>query len=109
MTGYSNYNVYLKEIEPSYKLFAEIPFKMFSNYLYPMLVANKELNSIYLEVFEINELKLKELDLLEKPYEYHRETTKVKEIPNRIEIYVYDHETPPSTFHEIKNGKWDGK
>lgn len=108
MTGYSNYSVYLSGIDPSYKLFAEIPFKMFSNYLYPMLITNQESNLIYLEIFEVDELKLKELDSLEEPYEYHRETTEVKEISKKVEIYVYDHETPPRTFHVIRKGKWEG-
>jgi gamma-glutamylcyclotransferase (GGCT)/AIG2-like uncharacterized protein YtfP len=59
----------------------------------------------FVEVFDVDDGKLRELDALEEPYEYWRETVLLHEWGREVEIYV--HGAPqPEGFTAVAFGEW---
>lgn len=107
--GYENYDRYLRGLTPVRALFVEVPFRMYANDEYPMLVPADDgaRHRIWVEIFDVDDVKLKELDALEAPYGYWREPVFVEELGRDVEIYL--HPAPaPEGFTEIASGKWTG-
>lgn len=104
-TGEENYARFLSGRTPSFRGFVEIPYRMYANGAYPMLVPSEAKNRIFVEVFEVDEGKMRELDALEEPYEYWRETIHLHEWGKDVEIYV--HAAPaPEGFEPLASGEW---
>jgi len=104
-TGEDNYARFLPGMTPSFRGFVEVPYRMYTNGAYPMLVASEERNPILVEVFEVDETKTRELDALEEPYEYWRETVHLHEWGKDVEIYVHA-APPPEGFELLSSGEW---
>ena len=107
--GHFNYELHLKGETPIRALFVELPYVMYANDEYPMLIPteNGERHRLWFEVFEVDDDKLRELDALEGRYDYWRETVFVEELEQSIGIYL--HATPPPTgFVRVESGKWSG-
>ena len=107
--GHFNYERYLKGEVPTTALFLELPFELYANDEYPMLVptVNAKRHRIWVEIFEVDDDKLRELDALEAPYGYWRESVVVEELGDNVEVYL--HSTPPPTgFVRVESGKWSG-
>ena len=105
--GYDNYDRYLSGMKPVYSGFVEVPYRMYANDEYPMLVrtADVESHGISIEVFDVDEAKMKELDALEAPYGYSRETIRIPELEQEAVIYV--HAPPaPMGFARVESGDW---
>ncbi len=105
--GLSNYQLHLEGYEPTADLVASLPFRMFANEAYPMLVPDEagETRPIRIEVFDVDEAKLEELDALEAPYGYWRESVLVPELDERVEIYLHP-APPPTSFRAVEDGDW---
>ena len=105
--GYFNYERHLKGEMPTTALFVELPFEMYSNGEYPMLVpaVNGEQHRIWVEVFEVDDDKMGELDALEGRYGYWRETVFVEELERSVGIYLHA-APPPTDFVRVESGLW---
>ena len=71
-----------------------------------MIVSNPDNHSIYVEVFDVDADKLEELDRLEAPYRYHRESIFLPELDREAEIYVFNESKPPPEFKAVASGNW---
>lgn len=103
--GYFNYELHLKGALPIDSRRLELPYEMYENGEYPMLVPSAERYSIWAELFEVDAVKLRELDELEAPYGYWRETVFLQELSREAEIYVHA-SPPPSGFTRVASGRW---
>jgi len=103
--GYFNHELYLKGALPVHSRFVDLPFEMYENSEYPMLVASSKRHPIWVELFEVDADKLQELGDLEAPYDYWRETLHLEELSLEVEIYVHASPPPPS-FTLVATGEW---
>ena len=105
--GYYNYEKYLDGEIPVAARFLELPFEMYAGDEYPMLVptADGGRRPIWVEIFDVDDVKVRELDDLEVPYGYYRETIFVEELGEDVGIYL--HPAPaPEGFVPVHSGKW---
>lgn len=105
--GYSNYEAHLKGHEPVTARYLELPFEMYASEEYPMLIpaANGKRHRIWVEIFDVDDAKLRELDDLEAPYGYWRETVFAEALGEDVAIYL--HPAPaPKGFSRVPSGKW---
>ncbi len=103
--GYFNHELHLKGAMPVDSRRVELPFEMYENGEYPMLVPSSERHSIWIELFEVDADKLRELDDVEAPYGYWRETVFLEELSREAEIYVHAPPPPPG-FTPVASGDW---
>lgn len=105
--GYDNYQRHLKGERPVEALFVELPYEMYAGDDYPMLVpaAAGERHRIWVEIFDVDETKMRELDDLEAPYGYWRDTVFVAELGKNVAIYLHPAPAPPG-FTRVPSGKW---
>ncbi len=104
-TGKENYARFLSERTPSFRGFVEIPYGLYANGAYPMLVPADRRSRVFVEVFDLDEDKVRELDALEEPYDYWRETLHLHEWAKDVEIYVHAAPPPPG-FELVPSGEW---
>ena len=107
-TGGENHARLLPGKAPEFRGFVEIPYRMYANDAYPMLVPDGARHRIFVEVFEVSEDELRELDALEEPYDYRRETVYLSEQGCDVEVYVHS-APPPSGFAAVPSGDWKSK
>lgn len=107
--GYENYHRHLSGKSPIASLSVDLPFEMYANAEYPMLVPseNGERHPIWLEVFDVDDETLSELDALEAPYGYWRQSIFVDELGENVELYLHPRPPPPG-FIRVPSGKWSG-
>jgi len=104
-TGEENHARFLPGRTPSFRGFVEIPYRMYANGAYPMLVPTEEKRGIFVEVFDVDGSKMRELDALEEPYDYWRETVHLHEWGEDVEIYAHA-PPPPAGFAPVASGDW---
>jgi gamma-glutamylcyclotransferase (GGCT)/AIG2-like uncharacterized protein YtfP len=105
--GYRNYERLLPGREPIFRGFVSVPYRLYGTPEYPMLVPVFEKHPVLVEIFELEPSKLEELDALEEPYSYWRETVQLQELGRSVEIYV--HAAPaPEGFEPVASGEWTG-
>ena len=104
-SGKENYARFLPGLTPSFRGFVEIPYRLYANGAYPMLVPAEGKSRVLVEVFDVDDDKLRELDALEEPYDYRRETVHLKEWGKDVEIYVHA-APPPEGFDLVPSGEW---
>ena len=97
---------HLDGFEPQDARFVDIPFRMYEGAEYPMIVPSADIHPIFVEVFEVDEDTLENLDHLEAPYNYHRQSVYLAELDREVAIYVYDEPEPPPEFNLVESGKW---
>jgi gamma-glutamylcyclotransferase (GGCT)/AIG2-like uncharacterized protein YtfP len=105
--GHFNYEEHLKGEMPVTACFVALPFEMYAGDAYPMLVPseNGERHPIWVEVFDVDDEKLRELDELEAPYGYWRESVFIDQVGEEVAIYL--HPAPaPEGFVRVASGKW---
>ncbi len=105
--GQDNYARFLPGRSPLFRGFVEIPYGLYANGAYPMLVPAEGKSRIFVEVFDVDERKLRELDALEEPYDYQRESVYLAEYGREVEIYVHA-APPPDGFEPVPAGEWTG-
>lgn len=105
--GEKNYRRLLAGKEPLFRAVVRIPFRMYANGHYPMLIPASELHPIRIEVFEVDDRELRALDALEEPYDYWREAVPIEELGRSVEIYVHAY-PPPAGFSVVESGEWAG-
>lgn len=83
---------------------------MDANDSYPMVVPDAAGSRVFIEVFDLDESKVGELDALEAPYDYWRESVHLREWGREAAIYVHAG-PPPEGFtkrrvRELAAGAW---
>ncbi len=106
--GYHNHNVYLEGSQRIFEGFVTIPFQLYSNGRYPMLIKSKLRSNIYIEVYEVSDKKFIEIIKLEEPFGYNYEKIEISEFNEFVEIFVYASDLPPAEFDLIESGNWVG-
>ena len=82
-----------------------IPFAMFSNGRFPMLIdAPNEPSDITLEIYHVTEEELHAMDQLEFPFGYGRREINLDE--HTAWIYHYRLATPPAGFDPVPSGNF---
>jgi gamma-glutamylcyclotransferase (GGCT)/AIG2-like uncharacterized protein YtfP len=104
-TGQENYARLLPGRIPSFRGFVAIPYRLYANGAYPMLVPADDESRVFVEVFDVDGDKLRELDALEEPYDYRRERVQLHEWGKEVEIYVHP-APPPGGFEVVPSGEW---
>ena len=104
-TGENNYERFLPGKRPPWSGFVEIPYALYANGVYPMLVPARVKSRVFVEVFEVDESKMRELDALEEPYGYRRESVHLHEWGRSVEVYVHP-PPPPDGFATVSSGNW---
>ena len=67
--------------------------------------AGGALHRVWVEIFDVSEAQVRELDALEAPYGYWRESVFVESLGDTVGIYL--HPTPaPEGFTRVESGKW---
>jgi gamma-glutamylcyclotransferase (GGCT)/AIG2-like uncharacterized protein YtfP len=107
-TGEANYHRFLAGRSPLFRGFVEIPYRMYANDSYPMLVPSTEKHRIFVEIFEVDEGTLESLDALEEPYDYRREPIHVSEAGMEAAVYIHD-SPPPIGFSPVSAGEWSSE
>ncbi|HEY7818202.1 MAG TPA: gamma-glutamylcyclotransferase family protein [Vicinamibacteria bacterium] len=107
-TGEENYERLLSGRMPSFRGFVAIPYRMYENGAYPMLVPSPSKSRIFVEVFDVDDTKVRELDAFEAPYDYSREKVLLSEWGREVEIYVHA-APPPEGFTLVSSGQWNGE
>jgi gamma-glutamylcyclotransferase (GGCT)/AIG2-like uncharacterized protein YtfP len=105
--GYRNYERLLAGREPIFRGFAALPYRLYGTPDHPMLVPSEREHSVLVEVYEVEESKLAELDALEAPYDYWRETVFLSPLGRNVEIYLHE-APPPEGFEPVSSGDWTG-
>lgn len=106
--GYRNNEVYLTNLNPKFEGFVKLPFELYTNGRYPMIVKSGQLNNVYLEVYEISDDQFTEITKLEEPFGYHYERIEIAEINDFVEVFVFTAGIPPSEFSSVESGNWKG-
>ncbi|MCE7736247.1 MAG: hypothetical protein GPJ54_15305 [Candidatus Heimdallarchaeota archaeon] len=106
--GYHNHEVHLKDLITRFEGFVTLPFQLYSNGRYPMLVKSQYLSDIFIEVYEVSDDKFVEIIKLEEPFGYHYEKIEIMKINEFVEVFVYSSGIPPEEFTLIESGNWVG-
>ncbi len=104
--GLHNHKVYLSPLQPVFDGVVRIPAKMYTNGRYPMLIPDPELNSFFIEIYEVTPQKRTELDSLEFPFNYFRTTITFDEFSQPVEVYYYKEQVPPESFYPFIGENW---
>ncbi len=104
-TGKDNYARFLPGRTPAFRGFVQISYRLYANGMYPMLVPVDGKSRVFVEIFDVDEDKVRELDALEEPYDYWRETVHIDEWGKDVEIYVHA-APPPGGFELVPSGEW---
>lgn len=103
--GLENYERHLSGKEPVLASAVSLPYRMYAGEEYPMLVPDEARHPVALEVFAVSEEELRELDALELPYGYRRESVYLEALEEEVELYVHP-APPPAGFELVPDGDW---
>ena len=53
--GYHNHEVHLKGLITRFEGFITLPFELYTNGRYPMIVKSENLSQIYIEIYEVSD------------------------------------------------------
>ncbi len=99
--GNHNHDVFLKGYQPIQSGYFKIPFQIYSNGRYPMLIPDSP-HQIHLEIYRIPEQLFQKIKTFEEPFGYHLESTTIDGID--VSIFVFNEKTPPSEFYPVSDG-----
>lgn len=103
--GEENHGRFLHGKAPVFRGACKLPYRMYANEDYPILVPHPELCPVAVEVFEVDAKELEALDALETPYGYHRETVALEPFGREVAVYVHPGPAPPD-FSVVPSGVW---
>lgn len=109
--GNHNYEVYLAPILPIFSEKLALPYQLFSNGRYPMLITSFDSpKEIFVEVYQLTKDQFNAINDLEEPFGYHWEIISIdKKNLDQVRIFVFDNPKPPKEFTEIEHGNFKAK
>ena len=104
--GERNYKQFLDQKIPIFEGSVNIKACLYTIGPYPLLLPCQETNSIFVEIFEINNSELQALDDLEKPYNLFRQSIYIESLNKDVDIYIASFTEVPDGFSIVKSGNW---
>ncbi len=105
--GYYNHEIHLKGLTTQFEGFLTLPFQLFTNGRYPMIIKSKDMSKIYFEIYEVSENTFSDIIKLEEPFGYHYEKIEITDLNDFAEVFVFTKGKPPSEFILVENGNWE--
>ncbi len=101
--GHHNYNTFLSPRKPIVAGKFDIPYTLYSNGRYPMLV-RKDHSEVFLEIYEITMELFRKIHDFEAPFGYHVETIAIE--GRKVNLFVYDKAEAPPEFKLVAEGNF---
>lgn len=71
-----------------------------------MIIKSEDLSDIFLEVYEVDDVKFDQIYALEEPFGYHYDEIEIPGIKEIINVFVFSNNKPPEEFHHVPSGNW---
>ncbi len=104
--GHHNYGTFLAPRDPVFEGRFEIPFTLYSNGRYPMLIKQGHAE-VFLEVYEVPEKLFQQIAEFETSFGYHVEILELNGQP--INLFVYDKTVVPPGFKLVETGDFQAE
>lgn len=85
-----------------------IPYRLFGNREYPMLVAAREFHPVFVETYCVDAETVARLDAFEAQFGYRRVEVVPEGVAERLALYVH-RGPPPPDFTPAPGGEWNGE
>ena len=106
--GHANHRAFLAGLPLVRAGVVRIPFRLFGNEEYPMLVPAREVNPVVVETYRISAETLSELDAFEGQFGYRRVEVVPEGATEPVAVYVHPGPPPPD-FVPAPGGAWNGE
>lgn len=85
-----------------------IPFRLFGNEEYPMLVPTPEVHPVVVEIYRVDAVTVSRLDAFEGQFGYRRVVVVPEGAEQALALYVHPGPPPPG-FVPAPGGEWNGE
>lgn len=106
--GHANHAVFLDGGEIVRAGAVRIPFRLFGNEEYPMLVPAAEVNPVVVETYRVDAETVSRLDAFEGQFGYRRVEVVPEGETEPVAVYVHPGPPPPD-FIPVPGGEWNGE
>ncbi|MYF76433.1 MAG: gamma-glutamylcyclotransferase [Acidobacteria bacterium] len=106
--GHANHDAFLRGAEFVEAGAVRIPYRLFGNEEYPMLVPAREVNPVVVETYRVDAETVSQLDAFEGQFGYRRVEVVPEGATAPVAIYVHPGPPPPS-FVPAPGGRWNGE
>ncbi len=106
--GHANHAAFLDGAEFVRAGAVRIPFRLFGNEEYPMLVSAREVNPVVVETYRVDADTVSELDAFEGQFGYRRVEVVPEGETEPVAFYVHPGPPPPD-FVPAPGGEWNGE
>lgn len=104
--GHHNHDVFLSPRKPMMVGKYKIPYNLYSNGRYPMLVGNGS-SEVLLEIYELPMELFQKIRDFETPFGYHVESVSLE--GKEVLLFVYDKLEPPEEFKLVYTGDFQAQ
>ncbi len=106
--GHANHRAFLAGFPLVRAGAVRIPFRLFGNEEYPMLVPAREVNAVVVETYRVDTDTVSRLDAFEGQFGYRRVEVVPEGEADPVAVYVHPGPPPPD-FVPAPGGEWNGK
>ncbi len=106
--GHANHRAFLAGFPRVRAGAVRIPFRLFGNEEYPMLVPAREVNAVVVETYRVDAETVSRLDAFEGQFGYRRVEVVPEGEADPVAIYVHPGPPPPD-FVPAPGGEWHGE
>jgi len=106
--GHANHAAFLGGSEFVRAGAIRIPFRLFGNEEYPMLVPAREVNPVVVETYRVDAETVSRLDAFEGQFGYRRVAVVPEGEADPVAVYVHPGPPPPD-FVPAAGGEWNGE
>lgn len=106
--GHANHAAFLDGSEFVGAGAVRIPFRLFGNEEYPMLVPAGEVNPVVVETYRVDAETVSRLDAFEGQFGYRRVEVVPEGGAGPVAVYVHPGPPPPD-FVPVPGGEWNGE
>lgn len=106
--GHANHRAFLARFPLVRAGAVRIPFRLFGNEEYPMLVPARERNPVVIETYRVDAATVSQLDAFEGQFGYRRVEVVPEDETEPVALYVHPGPPPPG-FVPAPGGEWNGE
>lgn len=106
--GHANHRAFLARFPLVRAVAVRIPFRLFGNEEYPMLVPARDVNPVVVETYRVDPETVLRLDAFEGQFGYRRVEIVPEGKIEPVAIYVHPGPPPPG-FVPAPGGEWNGE